>query len=389
MSGNYGDKGASAFNSPAKAFSALKAEIMNEWQVQVRKRISVATELSDSALQDTVHVFYDNVMESLSGSNTRSFATEGTNISYVHGRERAGGTNFTISNVLQELYILKRLIVDMSFHKGIHLTRQEILTLDESFDRGIAEASDGYVNKQRENYEIFVAGISHDIRNPIQVALSAAQVIQMRTAEQETADLNRRVCSKLIEVGKMVDSLLDTAAFNNRVFDTLKITKFDMCELVKEVAEDLTHNRAVIQGNSITGFWSRDQMKRVLENLLSNAEKYGVPGGDIEVSFQVKNSRLALSVHNEGEPIPKEHQKEIFATFQRWHEGEVRGWGLGLSMARAVVESHGGSIIVDSSTDKGTTFTIDVPIDCRDIAAKNVQDKGNLREPHSEKMVQN
>lgn len=365
MTKSDGEQSISTQDNRVDLFVRLKEEILNEWQAQVRVRIAAAAELNDAVLMDTIHLFYDNIIESLSIADSRPFATAGTNISYVHGRERAGGTDFMISNVVQELHILKRLILEMTFREGIHLTHAEIEILDESFNRGISEASDGYVKRQRENYDIFVAGISHDIRNPIQAALSSAQLIQMRTTEPATADLTKRVCNKLKEVGKMVESLLDAASLSNRVLQTISIIEFDMLELVKEAAEDLINNQIIIEGCSAVGFWSRDQMKRVLENLLSNAEKYGVPNGEIKVSIQIKEYRLSLSVHNYGPPIPKERQTDIFATFQRWHEGDIKGWGLGLSMARAIVEGHGGSIVVDSSDEKGTTFTIDVPIDCR------------------------
>jgi signal transduction histidine kinase len=77
---------------------------------------------------------------------------------------------------------------------------------------------------------------------------------------------------------------------------------------------------------------------------------------------------MILTVHNEGEPIPPEQTAYIFEVFRRAasaKDGKKEGWGIGLPYVRSVAESHGGSVAVDSSVDRGTTFTIDIPIDSR------------------------
>jgi signal transduction histidine kinase len=77
---------------------------------------------------------------------------------------------------------------------------------------------------------------------------------------------------------------------------------------------------------------------------------------------------MLLSVHNEGEPIPPEQIECIFQVFRRTvaaKEGNKEGWGIGLPYVRNVAESHGGSVAVDSAINRGTTFTIDIPLDSR------------------------
>lgn len=77
---------------------------------------------------------------------------------------------------------------------------------------------------------------------------------------------------------------------------------------------------------------------------------------------------MLLSVHNEGEAIPPDQVEAVFQVFRRAQaakDGDQQGWGIGLPYVRSVAESHGGSIDVDSSADRGTTFTIDIPLDAR------------------------
>lgn len=111
-------------------------------------------------------------------------------------------------------------------------------------------------------------------------------------------------------------------------------------------------------------------MKRALENVVGNAVKYGRPGAPIRILAAEIHARLVLSVHNEGEPIPPGEQEGIFQMYRRADAARLarqQGWGIGLPYVRAVAESHGGSIALDSTAERGTTFTIDIPQDCRPV----------------------
>jgi signal transduction histidine kinase len=121
-------------------------------------------------------------------------------------------------------------------------------------------------------------------------------------------------------------------------------------------------------GNSVHGWWGREAVKRALENLVGNAVKYGTPSKPIRLKVDSTHERVIVTVHNEGDPIPPEETESVFQVFQRAKaakQGKQQGWGIGLPYARSVAESHGGSIGVDSTKERGTTFLIDMPIDSR------------------------
>ena len=102
--------------------------------------------------------------------------------------------------------------------------------------------------------------------------------------------------------------------------------------------------------------------------MISNAIKYGAPDTPIRTEIDAQDERVILTVHNEGEPIPPEQVECIFQIFERAvaaKEANKKGWGIGLPYVRSVAESHGGSVGVDSSANRGTTFTINMPIDAR------------------------
>jgi signal transduction histidine kinase len=154
----------------------------------------------------------------------------------------------------------------------------------------------------------------------------------------------------------------------------LQLSAFDIADVVREVqADTAARHGAGIQasGAFVRGWWDRQAMRRALENMVGNAVKYGREASPVSIRADTLHGRLVLSVHNEGEPIPAAEQEDIFQMYRRAEAARLTrqpGWGIGLPYVRAVAESHGGSVGIDSSAERGTTFTMDVPIDCRPLA---------------------
>ena len=170
----------------------------------------------------------------------------------------------------------------------------------------------------------------------------------------------------------MIHALLDTMAFHSGQDIGLELSEFDMREVIAEVQSGTgagAESRIVVQdGPAGRGWWDRSAMKRTLENLVSNALKYGSPHTPITISADDVLGRLRLAVHNAGAPIPPAEQERIFQMYRRLEtarSAQAHGWGIGLPYVRAVAESHGGSIGLDSQAARGTTFIIDIPLDCR------------------------
>jgi signal transduction histidine kinase len=170
---------------------------------------------------------------------------------------------------------------------------------------------------------------------------------------------------------EMIRELLDTALFEHGERLTIHASNFDMQELIGQVCEQfaaLHGPRFDIKAAPVAGWWGRDAIQRALDNLIGNALKYGKPDGTISVSCVPTRGRVIVSVHNEGAPIPPDQLESVFQVFRRAKaakDGDTTGWGIGLPFVRSVAESHGGSLDVDSNAERGTTFTMDIPIDAR------------------------
>ncbi len=110
------------------------------------------------------------------------------------------------------------------------------------------------------------------------------------------------------------------------------------------------------------GSWDRMRVDQVLTNLLTNAIKYG-EGRPVEIEVSNPGARARIVVRDHGIGIAPEHQRRIFERFERAASARhYGGFGIGLWIARQIVEASGGTIAVESAPGAGSTFTVDLPI---------------------------
>ena len=105
-------------------------------------------------------------------------------------------------------------------------------------------------------------------------------------------------------------------------------------------------------------------MRRIVENLVSNAAKYSSPGTEVEIVLKQNTDGFEISVKNKGNPISEEDQVNIFEPFHRTisaRNSSQKGWGLGLQLVHGLVEAHNGKVFVKSNEVEGTCFTVEIP----------------------------
>lgn len=355
----------------SKKMLALRDSVFEEWEQRVRASISPAEELKHPILINTFPTFYDNIAEALTPSYPRPKTGDSSSLPAEHGGERARLTNYDPQAVISEYQILREVIFDVLHRHDVQITQQDILTINTSLDAGIKDSMNAFAATQLMLREQFVAALTHDLRGPLGSISLAAQLVLLATEPAKMKVFAARIIDNVERMDAMITELLDCIAFQEGKQLKLKLSHFDIQEIVKEVQAHhtaLNGPRFSFEGGSVQGWWSRDAMKRVLENLLGNAVKYGTLNTPIHIKINEEHERLLLSVHNEGPPIPIEEQEIIFQIFKRAQaakDGNKKGWGVGLPYVRGVAESHGGSVCIDSTVKLGTTFLIDIPVDAR------------------------
>jgi len=109
---------------------------------------------------------------------------------------------------------------------------------------------------------------------------------------------------------------------------------------------------------------SRNSLYELAGNLIMNAVKYNNPGGSVDITLKNIKNEIILTVRNDGEPIPPEHQHRVFERFYRVDKGRSKkagGTGLGLSIVKHVVDSMNGRITLESNEKNGTEFSVRLP----------------------------
>jgi signal transduction histidine kinase len=186
------------------------------------------------------------------------------------------------------------------------------------------------------------------------------------------SNLSKKIVFNIQRVDKMIIELLDASRVRAGEHLVLRVSECSLSQIVHEAIDDLVilygPRFEIKEEGPNKGFWDQEALKRVVENLCNNAVKYGDKSSPITVTLFQNYGRTILSVHNFGNPIPPEERAVLFRPLWRSKSAEVspmKGWGLGLILVRGVVETHGGSVIVESSVEKGTTFKVNIPNDAR------------------------
>ena len=280
-------------------------------------------------------------------------------------------TDYDAEAILAEFQMFRSVMFDMLDAHDIPLTAPQRRAIHLTIDRAVRESVRAFIVAGKAMRERVAAALAHDLRQPVANVLIGADLILHLAPDHKVAEWARRIVKNGERMRTMLGELLDALAIDAN--DRLKLTlePFDMLELVRDVcARARDHQDADIRldGEPVEGWWSRPALERALDNLLSNAQKYGEPGAPIEVKLGQSIGRAVLSVSNRGKPIPKEETEAIFQQFVRAKDAGASttgSWGLGLPYVRNVAQSHGGSAVVFSDADVGTVFVIDVPVDAR------------------------
>lgn len=229
-----------------------------------------------------------------------------------------------------------------------------------------------YLERNRE----FVANAAHELRSPLAALQSSVEVIL--AADRTVEQYQETLCEIADECGQLsvlVNQLLLLAETDvQRPTVTRRPVAFSRVverslEMFRGVAEERRIELVAYLADSVTAAGDADRLRQVVNNLIDNALKFTPSGGRLVVSLRIddEEGQLALTVSDTGAGISPEDMPHVFDRFYRGDKSRHRedlgsGNGLGLSICKSIVSAHGGTIDVESTLGRGTTFTVRLPL---------------------------
>jgi len=213
----------------------------------------------------------------------------------------------------------------------------------------------------------FVQDASHELRTPITVALGHTELIQRRATDPTIVEDVDVIADELARLRRLVDGLLLLAGTDDP--QQLHLVPVDVGEIVADAVRRwaATPRRWVLgAAEEAIVLADRDRLAVAFDALIENAVQHTREQDTIEVGVRRRDGTAVVSFRDTGTGIPTEDLDRIFDRFARADPGRSRhtgGFGLGLSIVRAIVEAHLGTVHVTSQVDMGTTFEIDLPLE--------------------------
>jgi heavy metal sensor kinase len=217
----------------------------------------------------------------------------------------------------------------------------------------------------------FTADASHELRTPVSLIRTEAEIALRRSRDDgEYREALRHILFEAERTSGLIEDLLSVARADSGR-ETLRIAYVNLSDMVREAGkqwEELMAMRNVvltveIADESVSVPGDQSALRRLLTILLDNARKYTPAPGTVELRLETCGSSALIRIQDSGIGIALEDQDKIFERFYRADKARGReGVGIGLSIARWIVQQHKGSINVESSPGEGSTFLVELPL---------------------------
>ena len=361
--------------------------ILAEWEAFARTCAPASTSMDISALRDHASEMLTVIAADLktpqdkheqaekSKGNAPDVDANKKTAAEKHGADRAE-SGFTTDQMVSEYRALRASVIRLWTKAQGELTSAELEDLtrfNEAIDQSLAESITRYTQDLDHSKEMFLAILGHDLRTPLgAVMMSAEFMLETKELKEPHLTLASRIASSSKRMNKMIGALLDFT--RSRLGGGIPIVRaeMDMGKVVHDVVNEISaaHPDRTIKVDArgaLQGEWDCPRISQVLTNLIGNALEYGSAGTIATVEARADDKEISVVIHNKGDVIPPDQLHGIFNPMKRSEAGNAAAGGasgnlgLGLYIADRIVHAHKGRIEVESSEERGTTFTVHLP----------------------------
>ena len=246
-----------------------------------------------------------------------------------------------------------------------------VVALNDVTDRKRAEEE---LQETMEMKSQFISTVSHELRTPMTAMREAVIIVldeiagKLNEDQKHFLDIAKRNIDRL---SRLIDDVLDfqklnagKMKFDMQANDIAAVVQEAYATMQPQAAKSRVDLAVEVEPHLPAALYDGDRIMQALTNLISNAIKFTPEGGRVLVSAHRREEQLVIKVSDTGYGIPKEDLPKLFSQFFRVHRPgkEIKGTGLGLAIVSKIVAGHGGRIEVESELDKGTTFTVFLPL---------------------------
>jgi len=349
-------------------------QIINIWQKEVLENIDASRNTNKIALHDHIPNILNDIIDITKSHEKIEWHTEDFKIAKIeensleHGRHRATSANFTSDQVLHEYIIfhnvILRILNDHNYSDAavLHLLKCCI-------DKASLKSIQSFTESIQEMQHKLIGTLAHDIRNPLSAARLGIEMLDLDTSPGRIQKVKKMTMNSVDKALDMVEGLLDSISIKageGMMLTYSEINLFPEIKTIHEEAKEVYSEEITLEckDEDLHGIFDATAIRRLLENLITNAVKYGKSEKPITLKVQKKNDQfLNLSVHNHGTPIPERKQKEIFEFLDSNKDGnhkDLKSWGIGLTLVKMVANAHGGKVSLKSEEGFGTEFTVTI-----------------------------
>ena len=350
--------------------------ILADWEDDAHRRVVGDRDVSLSQLRDHLGELLDSVALDLrapdrAGAEAVDQRVEDVAEKHGAGRARLG---MTVKQVVSEFPILRSCVVRLwlQTQRAASVSDLEsLIRFDEAIDRALTESVSEFMDRVDRSRSTFLGILGHDLRDPLSTVISGGQLLLEGGLDEAT---RREVVERIVATGQrmhhLVGDLLD--AMRSQLDSQVPVERrhAELGETVRNIVREFATGhpdreiKLTISGDS-TGQWDDKRLGQAVANIISNAIRFSESDKPVDVSL-VADDEVRIAIHNEGPAIPAERRPSLFDPFVSAGGAAVKDrqrLGLGLYIAKTTVDGHGGHIAVDSTPERGTTFTIHLPRD--------------------------
>jgi signal transduction histidine kinase len=225
----------------------------------------------------------------------------------------------------------------------------------------------GELEETQQQRDEFISMIAHELNQPLTSLRVSAQMLARATSSEESKERARTTIQSATErLSRLVQDLSDAARLAAGRFQ-IDVGPVDLAAVVQAQAEQARlrspEHVVIVEGpaSGVEAVLDRDRVAQVLSNLLTNAITH-TPSGTITITLEHTPEQATVTVRDNGPGIPPDRLRLVFEPYVQLAAGQRNGTGLGLHIARGIVEAHGGRIWVESTPGEGATFAFSLPL---------------------------